>query len=212
MVVQEWYNPQTGEEYGGTGIAPREGTGWVLGKSPQKRLAELRGDLERAERGAVNPPARWDQDIRGVRVFDGDAESFAQTAELLRRQIAELENAGPAGTSQPPSVFPEGGRMTKLPIYDHAQSPSVFPDGDRMTKLPGYRPGQAQPIQPPSQGTPYVEPQATDPQAARDAAYKKAMDAKQKDDRLRQMKQAFAVSMKQLYPNDWQQRVKQVYG
>ena len=163
MVVQDWYNPQTGEEYGGTGIAPREGTGWVPGKSPQKRLAELRGDLERAERGAVNPPARWDQDIRGVRVFDGDAESFAQTAELIRRQIAELENAGPASTAQPPSVFPEGDRMPRLPAFGPAPAqptflpPSVFPEGHgpMFPGAPPFRPGTAQPIQPPSQGTPY---------------------------------------------------------
>lgn len=77
---------------------------------------------------------------------------------------------------------------------------------------PRVFPGTALPIQPPSQGTPYKKQQSTDPQSARDAAYKKAMDQKQKDDRMRQMKQALAVSMKQLYPNDWQQRVKQVYG
>jgi hypothetical protein len=55
MVVQDWHNPQTGEEYGGTGIAPRPGTGWMPGKSP---VARLRGELDQADRNAAyQPPA-----------------------------------------------------------------------------------------------------------------------------------------------------------
>ena len=223
MVVQDWHNPQTGEEYAATGLAPRAGTGWVPGKSPQKRLAELRGELERAERGAVNPPARWDQAIRGVRVFDGDAESFAQTAELLRRQIAELENPAGGGQYQygrpsPRPIAPQQGLtyadymragspgMGQIQTNDFMQwddekgnliqgSPTakaayeqwvqsqkapraITPDRGRQgqryaTNMPQMAdppwrktwgmpalPGQAQPIQPPSQGTPYRQPES----------------------------------------------------
>jgi hypothetical protein len=131
MVVSDFYNPQTGEEYSGTGIVPREGTGWVAGKSP---LAALKTELAQAERDAAYPPRRWDDATRTVvEGPPGAAEKYAQRAENLRRQIAEMENSGPAGTAQPPSVFR---------------------DGDRITKRPGYRPGTAQPTQPQGTGQP----------------------------------------------------------
>lgn len=139
MVVQDYYNPQTGEEYGGTGIAPREGTGWVAGKSP---LATLKAELDQAERDAAYPPRLWDDATRTVvEGPPGAAEKYAQRAENLRRQIAELENSGPAGTARPPSVFRDGDRMTKLPGYRPVTAqptflpPSVFPEGHGLGSI-----------------------------------------------------------------------------
>jgi hypothetical protein len=126
MVVQDWHNPQTGEEYGGTGIAPRPGTGWVQGKSPVSRLRE---ELDQAKRNAASPPRGWDEATRTVvEGPPGAAEQYAQQAEGLRRQIAEMEAQG-----SPPR--PQGTAGYEYGNYG--------------------RPSQAIPIAPPSQGTPY---------------------------------------------------------
>jgi hypothetical protein len=126
MVVQNWHNPQTGEEYGGTGIVPRPGTGWVQGKSP---VARLREELDQAERNAASPPRGWDEATRTVvEGPPGAAEQYAQQAEGLRRQIAEME----------------------------AQGSPQRPQGTAGYEYGNYGlPGQAIPIAPPSQGTPY---------------------------------------------------------
>ncbi len=126
MVAKHWHNPQTGEEFSGTGIAPRPGTGWVGGKSP---LSRLRDELDQAERNAASPPGRWDEATRTVVAGPpGAAEQYAQQAERLRRQIAEMEAQG----------SPQRPRGTAGYEYGNYGLPS-----------------QAIPIAPPSQGTPY---------------------------------------------------------
>ncbi len=126
MVVSYWHNPQTGEEFSGTGLSPRPGTGWVGGKFP---LSRLRDELDKAERDAASPPRMWDEAKRTWgEAFPGAAEQYAQQAEGLRRQIAEME----------------------------AQGSPQRPQGTAGYEYGNYGlPSQAIPIAPPSQGTPY---------------------------------------------------------
>lgn len=180
MVVQNWYNPQTGESFGGTGVAPRPGTGWVQGVSPQEQLS--RDEYIRSGgRPPLPPPPANDT----TRTDPGSGKTVTYKDGQWTWQPNPISGPQPYDTSR----FGDG--------TPHGQQP-VPP-----SRQPAYsRPGQAQPIAPPSQGTPYQQPTATSPAPPREPsasppsnADRTAFDAenKKKMDRLGQLrKQQFA--------------------
>jgi len=142
MVIQNWYNPQTGESFGGTGVAPRPGTGWVPGVSPQEQLSRAEiirsgGTAQQPQQPAYKPPPNG---------FNRPDPSTGKRVTYKDGQWTWEPN--PTSGPQP---------------YDTSRFGDGTPAGPGGS-LP--RAGQAQPIQPPSQGTPYGQP--ADPYAVND--------------------------------------------
>lgn len=146
-VMESWYNPQTGERAGFTaGIEPRPGSGWVREGAKPSGDAYGPGPINNAA-----PPFRSE-------MFDQygnpttPEQFYPQQQAMVGRmydQFKKMDTGTYLGQGAPP---PSWGQVKPLDIQSLWNQAGK--DVQAGWQNP-FMPGAAQPIQPPSQGSPY---------------------------------------------------------